>query len=284
MKTPISVVINTLNEEKNIRNCLECVKWADEIIVIDKNSDDNTAKIASEYTDKIIIYKDRSKGAEHLHPFSEQITKYQWILRVDADELVTPSLRDNLIKVMQSNEYDVVWLPKQNYLFGQAFKGCGWGVDQSLHLRFNRKGFFRYVDKLHSMPIMRPDARICRLTGQENAMIHFNYIDFEHFIGKLNHYTTIEATQAFSEGKKFNLDEALLNGLQQVTDILGRQKGLQEDGVYGVGLGLLQAMYHFTAALKLKLILDYDQVNSREAVLSKYQAVADKVIRSFDAK
>ena len=83
----ISILIHTLNEERNIRNCLETVKWADEIIIIDMYSDDRTVEITKEYTDKI-FYHERMGYADPARQFGLEKATHEWVLQVDADELV----------------------------------------------------------------------------------------------------------------------------------------------------------------------------------------------------
>src|SRR3972149_3240096 len=101
MKRRISVCIITYNEEKNIRRCLESVKWADEIIVIDSKSTDHTVEICREYTDHIIL-RDFPGHIEQKN-FAIDKANYDWVFCIDADEEVTPKLQDEINIVLEYN-------------------------------------------------------------------------------------------------------------------------------------------------------------------------------------
>ncbi len=89
-KTRLSAVVITRNEERNIADCLESVKWADEIVVLDDNSTDKTAEIAKKYTNKVYQRRMDVEGRHRNYAYS--LAKNEWILSLDADERVTPEL------------------------------------------------------------------------------------------------------------------------------------------------------------------------------------------------
>ncbi|MEW6680688.1 MAG: glycosyltransferase family 2 protein, partial [bacterium] len=91
----ISCIIITYNEEDNIRECLESVKWADEIIIVDSGSNDKTLEIAKEYTDKIFQKKWQGYGPQK--EYARQLVSLNWVLSIDADERVSPELREEII-------------------------------------------------------------------------------------------------------------------------------------------------------------------------------------------
>lgn len=95
MQNKISVIIITGNEEKNIRDCLESVKWADELIVVDSESSDDTVKIAKEFTDKVYIQK--WLGYAKQKEYAISLAKNDWVLSLDADERVTKKLADEVL-------------------------------------------------------------------------------------------------------------------------------------------------------------------------------------------
>jgi len=123
-KLSVSVLIHTLNEERNIRNCLETVIWAEEIIVVDMYSDDKTVEIAREYTDKI-FYFERVGYADPARKFALERATKPWILVVDADELVPRRLYEELKNIIEKDLADVVYIPRNNYFFGEILKGTG---------------------------------------------------------------------------------------------------------------------------------------------------------------
>lgn len=283
MQVPVSVVIHTLNEEKNIRNCLDSVKWADEIVLIDMNSEDKTVEIARQYTDKVFFHEKCGGYADPARQFGLSKATNEWVLAVDADELVPIRLKERLLQLAAEDTCDIVYIPMLNYLFGQQMRGCGWGVDQVWHVRFFKKSHVEYSSQIHNyLSIIRPGTRAFRLYGEENALVHFNYIDFEHFLEKLNRYTTIEAKSAFLAGKKFNLEESWQKSMSQLQDIAINKGGYERDGVYGLGLGLLMTLYHFTCALKLKNMEEYQTTEPAGVIREKYQAIAEQLLREYD--
>lgn len=280
MSEAISVIVHTLNEEQNIRNCLESVKWANEIIVVDMYSEDKTIEIASKYTDKILMHE-RCGYVEPARQWAVEQAANEWVLVVDADEMVPRKTRDLLLDIASNDVYDVVLIPRINYLFGHLMHGSRRGADEDRQCRFFKKSFIRYIPKIHSFPEIRPDAQVGWLYGHDQALIHFNYIDIEHFIRRLNCYTTIEAETAHSAGKTFNLEDDFSNSIKQLQDIAINEEGFKKDGVYGLGVAVLMAMYHFAIALKLKLIEDYDSTTPGVVIRKQYQQIADDIIKDY---
>lgn len=280
MNKPISVIVHTLNEEKNISNCLESVKWADEIIVVDMYSDDKTVEIARNYTDKILMHE-RCRYVEPARQWAIEQAAHEWVLVIDADELVPLKTRDLLRAIVDKDMYDVVLIPRVNYLFGQLMKGSRRGADEDRQCRFFKKSFITYTPKIHSFPQIRPDAQIGWLSGEDQALIHFNYVDIEQFIERLNCYTTIEAETAHSAGRTFNLESDFSQSMKQIQDIAVSEEGFKKDGIYGLAVAVLMSMYHFSIALKIKLIEDYNSTTPGEVIRRKYQSIADDIIQQY---
>lgn len=283
MSKPISVIIHTLNEEQNIRNCLESVKWADEIIVVDMYSEDKTVETAHKYTDKILMH-DRCRYVEPARQWAIEQAAHEWVLVIDADELVPIKTRNLLRDIADKDMYDVVLIPRVNYLFGHRMEGSRRGADEDRQCRFFKKSLIRYTPKIHSFPQICQDAQVGWLSGQDQALIHFNYIDIEHFIQRLNCYTTIEAETAHSAGRSFHLEKDFSHSMKQIQDIAISEEGLKKDGIYGLGVAVLMAMYHFSTALKLKLIEDYNSTNPGTAIRQRYQDIANEIIKQYSEK
>lgn len=110
----ISAIIITYNEEKNIRDCLESIKWADEIILVDSHSIDRTVDIAKEYTDKILNRTWEGFAAQK--DFAYRQAKGDWVLSIDADERVTPELKNEILKVIsEDKEAEGFKIPRRNF-------------------------------------------------------------------------------------------------------------------------------------------------------------------------
>lgn len=279
-KKPVSVLIHTLNEEKNIRNCLETVKWADEIIVVDMYSEDKTVEIAREYTDKIFSFE-RLGYADPARQFSLKKASNNWILSVDADELVPKKLRDKLFNIMDEDAADVVYVPHNNYFFGDLVKYVGWGASQDFHARFFKKDFLTYTNDIHAFIKIEDGAREYKIENPEEGFIHFNYIDVEHFIEKMNRYTTIEAKRLFDSGETINSKQLLRRVLGEFKFRYMDMKGYKE-GFKGFSLSMLMAMYRLVSYVKLSLMREHDSKNPREKIREKYQNLADEVILEYE--
>lgn len=282
----VSVLINTLNEEKNIRNCLESVKWADEIVIVDMHSDDHTVEIAREYTDKIFFFK-RMGYADPARQFALEQASCEWVLVVDADEIVPLKLKNKLQEVMEKDLGDVINIPHNNYFAGKQIQHMGWGPLQDLHPRFFKKKYLYFGDRIHDFINISEDARHYNLTDPQVGFLHFSYLDFEHYIDKaLNHYTTIEAKNIF-EGKKqgYKLGESVLGILFRLFrgffDVYVRDKGYK-DGFRGLSLSFLSVIYNLIVYLKLGLMKEYNTINTREKIRGEYQKITDEVLSEYN--
>lgn len=282
----ISVLINTLNEEKNIRNCLESVKWADEIVIVDMYSDDRTLEIAMEYTDKIFFFE-KMGYADPARQFALEQASCEWVLVLDADEIVPLKLKNRLQEVMEKDRGDVVNIPHNNYFAGKQIQHMGWGPMQDMHPRFFRKKYLHFGDRIHDFINISEEARHYNLTDPQEGFIHFSYLDFEHYIDKaLNHYTSIEARNIF-EGKKegYKLGESvpgiLFRLFRGFFDVYVRDKGYK-DGFIGLSISFLSVIYNLLAYLKLRLMKEYNTIDTREKIREEYQRITDEVLLEYD--
>jgi len=199
----ISVLINTFNESKNIENCLKAVQWADEIIIVDMYSDDDTVEIASKYTDKIFYFK-RMGYADPARQFALNQASNDWILVVDADEIVPLKLKNTINEIAEKNLSDVVYIPRSNYFAGKKINSMGLGALQDKQPRFFKKGYLNFRDEIHDFFKLKDNARINRIDDPAASFTHLSYLDFEQYVERMNRYTTIEATSIFNGKKERN--------------------------------------------------------------------------------
>ncbi len=275
----ISVLINTFNEEKNIRNCLETVKWADEIIIVDMYSEDKTVEIAKEYTDKIYFFE-RMGYVEPARQFALEKATNDWVLVVDADELVPLKLKNKLIEIAEKDLADVVYIPHNNYFFGKLLEGGGWGALQDIHPRFFKRNLMSFSEIIHNSCKINKDAKVYYIDDLETGFIHFNYIDVEHFIDKLNRYTTIEAKHMFNGIKSASFGKFLAKLLVELFGRFLVKKGFK-DGLYGFSLAILMVAYHTSSYLKYKIMKKFSSDNPREKILMEYSNIAKNIIKEY---
>lgn len=186
----ISVAIATYNEEKNIGECLETVKdWADEIIVVDGGSTDNTVKIAKKYTSKIIITSNPPIFHINKQKAIDKATS-EWILQLDADERVSRELKKEILKKIKSKPRENgFWIPRKNYFLGRFLKKGGQYPDYTL--RLYRKGKGKLPCKsVHEQA--QVEGEVGKLI---NPLIHWADPTFTRYLTRFNRYTSLLAVE-----------------------------------------------------------------------------------------
>ncbi len=281
-KLPISVLINTFNEERNIKYCLETVKWAEDIVIVDMYSEDKTVEIAKNYTDRIFFFE-RCGYADPARPFALEKAKFDWCLIIDADELVPYKMYLKIKEIISNDLADVVYFPRNNYFFGILLQGNCFGALQDKQPRLFKKNFMVLSPAVHAIFNIKKNARVMIVENPEEGFIHFSCIDVEHFIDKLNRYTTIEADNIFKGLKK--KPESFLKELYLIVrEVGGRflfRKGYK-DGVIGLYLALLSGSYRVSSFLKLRIMEKYNSEKPRTEILRYYQNIAEKIIKEYE--
>jgi glycosyltransferase involved in cell wall biosynthesis len=239
----ISSIIITHNESENIRRCLTSVNWADEIVVVDSESTDDTRGIASEFTDR--IYDLRWEGFGPAKEFARSKATGDWILSVDADEVVSDKLREEIQTTIQSeNPLDGYYIPRRSNFLGRWISHGGWYPDHVLRLFRRNKG--RFTDRL-----VHEQAQVSGKKGfLRNDLLHHTDPDFDHYLNKLNHYTSLDARQLLREGKKAKPTDILLRPPAAFLKMYFLKKGFL-DGKQGFILASSSAFHVFSKYVKL---------------------------------
>ncbi len=245
----ISVCLATYNEEKNIKDCLESVKWADEIIVVDGTSSDKTVEIAKKYTDKIIIRENPLMFHLNKQKAFETATG-DWILYLDADERVTPKLRQEILRAINqqstinNQQLAGFWIPRKNIIFGKWIKHSLWHPDHQLRL-FRRGKAYLPCKSVHEQP---------KLTGKagylKNPLIHHNYQTIAQYVKRLNDlYTENDVRIILVKKKKISWFDAIRFPVQDFCSNFFARQGYK-DGLHGLVLSILQAFSNFVTFAK----------------------------------
>jgi len=241
----LSMVIVTKNEENNIRVCLESIKWANEIIVVDAGSKDRTIEIAKEYTDKVFIKEnelDKIGLAEITKNYGIDKATGDWIMIMDADEVMTKELKEEIIEILNKDniEYDGYLVLRKNYFLGKWMRyGGWWGYAQNIELF--RKGKGRFPTLPH-MPL-RVEGRIGYL---RNPVVHDCYKNVSEWVEKLNLYTTLDVKERkFKSGK----GRMLLFPIASFTRAYILKRGFR-DGFRGFIAAIFTAFYTFVKYVK----------------------------------
>jgi len=243
----ISVVINTLNEEKNLPRALSSVKgFADEIIVVDMKSDDKTVEIAKKAGAKVYQHK-RENYVEPARNYAIEKAKGGWILILDADEELPKSLLKKLKKIIKKPAANYYRLPRKNIVFGKWIKHSRWWPDYNI--RFFQKGFVSWSEVIHSVPTTQ--GKGLDLPDKENlAILHHNYSSINQYLERMNRYTSIQAKTLMENEYKFDWRDLIA---KPASEFLGRYFTGQgyKDGVHGIALAGLQAFSEFVTYLKV---------------------------------
>lgn len=234
MRRGISAIIIAKDEEKYIRMCLESVKWVDEIIVVDDYSTDKTVDIAKEYTDK--IFGRRLDDFSDQRNFAIEKAHGEWILSLDADEVVSEKLADE-IKTMSDDtldKYNGFYIPIKHYFFGKEIKYGEWWP--SYKKRLFKKGRGRWERPIHEELVV--EGRAGYLKGH---LQHYAYKNISEFINKTNIYTSMEVEKGNVSSNVFKI---LLAPPKVFIYRYILRQGFR-DGTYGLIVALLMSFYAF---------------------------------------
>jgi glycosyltransferase involved in cell wall biosynthesis len=239
----ISCIIITRNESKNIRRCLQSLSWTDEMVVVDAQSTDDTKKIASEFTDQ--VFDLRWEGFGPAKQFAKNQASGEWILSVDADEVVSDKLRDEIKRTISSQDpLDGYYLPRKSSFLGRWIRHGGWYPDWVLRLFRRDKGDF-------TPRLVHEEVRVEGRCGYlKNDLLHYTDPDFSHYLRKLNQYTTLNALQLSQEGRRSNLGDILLRSPAAFIRMYILKKGFL-DGREGLILSVSSAFHVFAKYVKL---------------------------------
>jgi (heptosyl)LPS beta-1,4-glucosyltransferase len=191
----LSVIVITENEEHNIERCLNSVRWADEIIVVDAFSKDRTVEICRRFNANVVQHAWSGYAAQK--QFALAHATCPWVLSLDADEEVTDELRNAIQKILASPEpYCGYEINRQSFFLGQRVRYGGWFPDYQL--RF----FRREKTKIIQRPVhegFSVDGKIGRL---ESVVNHYTYRSIQHYLYKMNEYTSLEVMNKLSRKKR----------------------------------------------------------------------------------
>lgn len=250
MGLALSVVIIAKNEQGRIEDSLKSVHgWADEIILVDDESTDNTRAIASKYTDKIFTRHMELEGKQR--NFGASKTKYDWILLLDCDERLTDELKSDIALTIKEGDPKIAayWAPQINYFGDRPLHHGGWSTP---HIRIYNKNHVRWSEKEYDVihPGLNTDE------GYRNGTLkglthHYSFGTVENFIAKINRYSTLEATKWYHDGRKMPLAKAMWRSWDRFFRRFVAKKGYK-DGYFGFVAAVLSGFHEFAAYSKYR--------------------------------
>ncbi|MCS6885240.1 MAG: glycosyltransferase family 2 protein [Acidobacteriota bacterium] len=204
MALPISVTVITKDEERNIDRALASVAWADEIVVLDAGSSDKTVELASKYTSRVYVTDWPGFAAQKQRAVN--LAKHDWILSIDADEVVTAELRDEIKALFAAGEppFDGYYISRLNYYLGRPVKHSGWSPDYQLRLFRKQKGRWQ-GDYIHE------SVKVNGQTAYLKAKLeHYSIESLSAHHLRLDRYTDLAAEELFRSGKSITSLDLLL--------------------------------------------------------------------------
>ncbi len=250
----LSVTIITLNEEHNIRDALESVKWADEIVVVDSGSTDKTAEICREYTSK--VFYNKWPGMNGQKAYAKGLASGDWLLNIDADERVSPELAAEIQNIIKNgSDADGYFIPRKVYYLGRWIEHSGWYPDYTLRFFRTDKGKWAGTDPHDEVVV---DGKTGYLKGD---IYHFTYRNIEAHVNTMNRFTTIGAAEYEKKGKRSGaLDLIVRPPLAFLKKYILKQ-GFR-DGLPGFIIAVSTAYYVF---LKYAKLWELTNINRRGA-------------------
>jgi glycosyltransferase involved in cell wall biosynthesis len=245
-KIKLSVCILALNEEKNLKACLESVsRLASEIIVgVDDQTTDKTFEVAKDMATKVF----KIKHVELFHVNKQKVVSnasQPWVLWLDADERLDDELEDEIRVVVSKNQTTGYLIPRKNFIFGKWIKHSQfWYPDYQLRLW--KKGKVSWpCESIHEDPVI--EGKTQKLQGH---LIHRNYTSVDQYLRKLMQYTSLDAKKRFKEFKPPYKSLMISRPIEDFIKHFVSMKGYR-DGLHGLVLSLLQAFYELIVVVKV---------------------------------
>lgn len=238
MKHKLSVVVSAFNEEEKLDKCLSSAKWADEIVVVDNSSTDNTAKIAKKYTDKVYTQPNDPLRIDLQKNTGFEKATGDYILSIDADERVTEELKREILRVLERKDLKAGYsIARKNIIFGKWIQNSIWWPDYQLRLFRKEKG------KFEGTSVHKPIKIEGEIGQLSEPLIHDNYQTVSQYLYKMDKiYTEVEAKKIFETGKELKWHDAIRYPVNDFLKTYFLQKGYR-DGLHGLVLSILQAFY-----------------------------------------
>jgi glycosyltransferase involved in cell wall biosynthesis len=208
MTASLSVIVITKNEAQCIRRCLDSVRWADEIVVVDSGSTDETVAIAQQYTPNVLVTDWPGFGKQKNRALAQATC--DWVLSIDADEWVSEALQQEIVTVVNdqtAQRWDAFWLPRRTKYLGEWVDYGDVGRDRVV--RLFKRGCAKFTDEIVHESLQVDSGQIGLL---RHKLLHESYRSVEALLERMNHYTTLSAKIRLENGKSSSLTKAILHG------------------------------------------------------------------------
>ncbi|MBC8286415.1 MAG: glycosyltransferase family 2 protein [Nitrospinae bacterium] len=240
----LSVTIITRNEEKNIARCLESVKWADEIIVLDTNSTDRTVEICRQFTDQVFCVDWHGYGKQK--NLCADRASHNWVLNIDSDEEISAEGAEEIRGVLRDGpKHPIYQFPRKNFFAQRWVRYGGWYPDRISRLYDKTQVSFT-ESQVHEKLV--PDEKVGSL---RNPILHYSFSGMEDYIDRQNRYSTLYASEKMGQGFCPGWSHLMLRPPAAFLRNYIIRQGFR-DGFLGLFLALSSAFYTFLKYAKIK--------------------------------
>ncbi|MDI6732382.1 MAG: glycosyltransferase family 2 protein [Planctomycetota bacterium] len=271
IQNPISVCIVCFNEESNIRRCLESVKWVKEyggeIVIVDSFSTDKTVEICREYTDK--VFQNPWPGFVKQKNYALSLAQNDWVLSIDADEVISDQLRDKILSEWKDgsystnpdpsdpdgssgrgpgtgNKYDAFRMKRHTFYLGRWINYGGWYPDYKIRLFRKSKGRWGGRDP-HDRVIMDDNTAIKNL---HYDILHYTYKNLSHQLRTIDRFSDVSSEALMGEGRRFSLFNLLFRPPVKFIETYFIKLGFL-DGLAGLIIAVASSFYVFVKYAKM---------------------------------
>lgn len=270
----ISVIVNARDSAETIAPCVtSALQVSSDVVVLDMESSDTTAAIASHLGARVVQI-DRVPMVELTRHRALSEAAGDWILILDADEVVPFELAKRLRAIAAGDEADVVRISFENYLFGAQLRFGSSAPEHDRHCRFFRRQMLDFPEEVHAPPVVAAGARMLEMPVEPGLrIVHFNYVDTGQFLQKAVRYVELESELIGPRPALKAFASLAYSVLRELGGRLVIRRGLR-DGWRGVHLAVLMAIYRYLAHASA---WERNRTGGRAAVLDRYRQIAQQV-------
>lgn len=263
MDNRLTIIIPTFNEERNIREAFECARWADEVMVVDSFSKDNTPGIACELGARVIQHEYVNSATQKNWAIPQ--ASHPWVMILDADERIPPELGDEIREFLRDPKgHEGLRIFRANHFMGKPIRHSGWQDDSVLRVFPRDTG--RYVDReVHADAVVAGPVLVAR-----NKLLHNTFDSFEQYMRKFDQYTTWAAGDRAKRTGKVTVVHLLLRPLWRFFKQYVLRAGFL-DGKPGLIICMLSGFSVFLKYAKLWERQERDNTSAKSAADTSQQ-------------
>lgn len=271
----LSVVINTRNAATTLKQCLESVVgWADDVLVVDQRSEDGSADVARRAGARVLL-SEPTGYVEPARAAAVAAAAGDWVLVLDADEVMTGELRASIDRLLPVTSVDVFEIPRRNRVMGAEVTTGPFAPARDSQTRLFRRGSVTFSDIVHVPPSPTPGSTCERLPLSAGAILHLAYVDLQDFIERNLRYSVIEAERRHAAGEAISARRSTLEAVRRLAGGLFKHRGWR-GGWRGLHLSVLWALAPLwvdACQRQLAEVGDRDAVRSVDAFAAREHRV-----------